>query len=121
MNIADALIACRKSIGVNKVKRKSEIITLCGSIRFKDDFLRMNRMLSLAGYIVLMPAFSYGESSENVTEYLEKLHRDKINLSDKICVINTDGYIGESTRKEIEYAKRNDKEIIYMEVQYEGK
>ena len=46
---------------------------------------------------------------------LEKMHKEKINLSDAIFVVNVDGYIGESTKSEIEYAKEHNKEIIYLE------
>lgn len=48
-------------------------------------------------------------------ELLSELHRAKIDLSDAIFVVNVDGYIGESTRGEIEYAKQIGKEIIYLE------
>jgi hypothetical protein len=46
---------------------------------------------------------------------LDRLHFDKIKLADVVYVINEDGYIGESTQNEIEYAKELDKRIIYME------
>ena len=44
-----------------------------------------------------------------------ELHFQKIEMSDAIFVVNVDGYIGESTRKEIEYAKSLDKEVMYLE------
>ena len=43
------------------------------------------------------------------------MHRQKIDLSDEIYVINVNGYIGESTKSEIEYAISNGKKVKYLE------
>ena len=101
-----------------------KIITLCGSTRFKDDFERTMRELSLKGNVVLTVAF-YGHTDINPPtvrekQLLDEIHLRKIDLSDGIYAINKDGYIGESTRREIEYAQANRKEVAYMEPpQYE--
>lgn len=44
---------------------------------------------------------------------IDKMHKEKIKLSDAILVVNVDGYIGNSTKSEIEYAKSLNKDIIY--------
>jgi hypothetical protein len=96
------------------------IITLCGSTRFKDDFVRVQKELTLQGYIVISVGL-FGHSgdeeawAEGTKEMLDIMHKRKIDLAQAIYVINKDGYIGNSTRSEIEYAKAAGKEIYYME------
>ena len=97
-----------------------KVITLCGSTRFKNDFIRVQQELALSGNIVLsVDLFSHSdvqiEMTEELYELFDKEHRAKIDLSDAIYVINRGGYIGNSTRSEIEYAKEHNKEIVYME------
>jgi hypothetical protein len=46
---------------------------------------------------------------------LDDMHKRKIDMADEIFVINVHGYIGESTRSEIEYAKRTGKTVRYLE------
>lgn len=98
------------------------VICLCGSTRFKEDFERVQRELTLKGDIVLSVGF-FSHKLENSEEWskngkkedLDKLHKDKIAMSDAILVINRDKYIGSSTRSEIEYAKQLGKDIVYLE------
>ena len=97
-----------------------EIVCLCGSTRFMDAFQQANKDLSLAGKIVLTVALvtSDATNSEVTVEQkvkLEVLHRQKIALADSIYVLNVGGYIGESTRSEIEYAKSLGKPVVYLE------
>lgn len=94
-----------------------KIITLCGSSRFKEDFLREQKKLTLEGNIVLSVAFFDDDKtlSEEQKEMVGDMHKRKIDLSDEIFVINKDGYIGSSTRSEIEYATKSNKTIKYME------
>lgn len=78
----------------------------------------MNEKLVLENeYVVigLTPRVINRNFTEHNKELLGKLHRAKIDLSDVIFVVNVDGYIGESTRGEIEYAKQKGKEIMYLE------
>ncbi|MFB9278451.1 hypothetical protein [Cohnella cellulosilytica] len=93
------------------------IITLCGSTKFKAEFEQTNAFLTLQGNIVISLAFfeqSEGfKISEEQTERLGELHFRKIDLSDEIFVIDVNGYIGSSTRREIEYAKERGKAIRY--------
>lgn len=96
------------------------VITLCGSTRFKADFMAMLENLTLAGNIVLLPGyFGHQEGaipiSDGVKEHLDALHKQKIDMSDYIYVINKDGYIGDSTKSEIAYAKEHGKGILYYE------
>ena len=95
-----------------------KVITLCGSTRFKDDFERVNKMLTLAGNIVISVG-CFGHAGDTFTKeqkvMLDDIHKRKIDMSDAIYVINKDGYIGASTRSEIKYAIAHGKQIIFME------
>jgi hypothetical protein len=99
---------------------KYPVITLCGSTRFKETYLEVQKRLTLAGNIVISVGL-FGHSGDNevwtegTKEMLDDMHRRKIDMADAIYVINVGGYIGPSTRSEIEYAKKNGKEILYME------
>ncbi len=95
------------------------IVCLCGSTKFKSDFLAAQRGLTLAGQIVIMPGvFGHtdgGFLNEATKKKLDELHLKKIDMSDIVYVVNRDGYIGESTKREIEYAKSLGKQIRYLE------
>ena len=95
-----------------------KVITLCGSTRFKDDFERINKELTLAGNTVISVG-AFGHAGDTFTEeqkvMLDDIHKRKIDMADAIYVINKDGYIGSSTKSEIQYALRLGKQIIYME------
>ena len=96
-----------------------KIITLCGSTRFKDEFLSEQKRLTLEGNIVISVGL-FGHSgdsevwSDTTKEMLDDMHKRKIDLADEIFVINVGGYIGSSTRSEIEYAVSTDKPISYL-------
>ena len=89
-----------------------KVITLCGSTRFKDAFLETQKRLTLEGNIVISVGL-FGHSGdeevwkEGTKEMLDNMHKRKIDMSDGIFVINVGGYIGESTRSEIDYAIKN--------------
>ena len=99
---------------------KYKVITLCGSTRFKDEFLEVQKRLTLEGNIVISVGL-FGHSGDDevwtpgTKEMLDNMHKRKIDMADGIFVINVGGYIGESTRSEIEYAQRNGKEVQYLE------
>lgn len=99
--------------------KKYNIITLCGSINFKDEFLKVQEKLVLEKNIVFTPNFFSNISKEEISletkKMLDKMHKQKIDMSDEIYVINQEGYIGESTKLEIEYAKSKGKKITYLE------
>ena len=99
---------------------KFRVVTLCGSTRFKEQFLEAQKRLTLEGNIVISVGL-FGHSgdeevwTEGTKEMLDNMHKRKIDMADSIYVINVGGYIGESTRSEIEYATRNGKEVEYLE------
>ena len=99
--------------------KKYNIITLCGSIKFKDEFIKVQEKLTLDGNIVFTPNFFNNVRKEDIDKKMKKMldemHKQKIDMSDEIYVINLGGYIGESTKEEIEYAKANGKKISYLE------
>ncbi len=103
---------------MSNAKNKYNVITLCGSIKFKNEFMIVQEKLTLEGNIVLTPNFFNNikhEMSLETKKMLGEMHRQKIDMSDEIYVINFGGYIGESTKSEIEYAKENGKKISYLE------
>jgi len=94
-----------------------KIVTICGSTRFRVEIAEVNRMLTLAGHIVLAPgvfAHDGDEITEQQKEELNNLHFKKIDLARWIYVVNPGGYIGESTRREIEYARRSGKGVLAL-------
>ena len=99
---------------------KYRVITLCGSTRFRDAFFEAQKRLTLSGCIVISVGL-FGHSgdeevwTEGTKEMLDDMHKRKIDMADGIYVINPGGYIGESTRSEIAYARAAGKEIRYLE------
>ena len=99
---------------------KYPVITLCGSTRFKEQFMAVQKKLTLEGNIVISVGL-FGHSGDDevwtpgMKEMLDNMHKRKIDMADAIYVINVGGYIGESTRSEIEYALRNGKRVYYLE------
>jgi len=99
---------------------KYKIITLCGSTKFKDEFLAEQKRLTLEGNIVISVGL-FGHSgddevwSDSTKEMLDDMHLRKIDLADEIFVINKGGYIGDSTKNEIDYAIKNGKAVTYLE------
>ena len=101
---------------------KYKVITLCGSTRFKDEFLKVQKQLTLKENIVIsVGLFGHADGEfENVITpeikvMLDDIHKRKIDMSDEIYVINKNGYIGESTKGEIEYAINTRKRVNYLE------
>lgn len=99
---------------------KYKVITLCGSTRFKEEFIKAQKDLTLQGDIVISVGL-FGHSgdnevwTDNTKEMLDDMHKRKIDMADEIFVINVNGYIGESTKSEIDYAKRNGKIVRYLQ------
>ena len=96
-----------------------KIVCLCGSTRFKEAFEKANKEETAKGNIVLTVAmFGHLEGLDMNSEMkktFDEVHFDKILLSDEILVLNVSGYIGESTKNEINYAIENKKMIRYLE------
>jgi hypothetical protein len=102
---------------------KPEIVTLCGSTRFKKEINEANARLTLQGKIVIslglfghadFPNLDWSTTGTDTKRGLDWLHKRKIDLADSIYVVDVGGYIGESTRSEIEYAKDHEKPIDYL-------
>ena len=97
-----------------------KVITLCGSTRFKEQFLEVQKRLTLEGNIVISVGL-FGHSGDNevwnegTKVMLDRMHLAKIDLADEIFVINVDNYIGDSTRNEIAYAKSNGKKVNFYQ------
>lgn len=115
---------------IDPAKKPMGVVTLCGSTKFMDEFLAEQRRLTLDGYIVItvglfghmentyVPAsLDLGTDDEpsDLKLMLDNLHFRKIDLADRIHVINKDGYIGISTRNEIHYAAWRGRDITLME------
>ena len=106
---------------------KYPVITLCGSTRFKDQFMEAQKRLTLEGNIVIsVGLFGHAGDAEvwenmdegtltRTKEMLDDMHKRKIDMADGIFVINVGGYIGSSTRSEIDYALAHGKEVRYLE------
>ena len=94
-----------------------KVICLCGSTKFKKSFERINAILTLNSKVVLAPAVwvhhDYIDISNDQKFELDKLHKQKIFLADAIFVINENGYWGDSTKSEIEYATNLNKPVFY--------
>jgi len=97
------------------VPDRPEIVCICGSARFAEEMRAANRDLTFAGVIVVAP----GEAGELVTDeqktVLDALHLRKIDLADRVLVVNPGGYIGESTSREIAYARATGKPVSYTD------
>ena len=106
---------------------KYKVITLCGSTKFKDEFLKAQKDLTLKGNIVISVGlfghsgdFEVWENMDEGTltktkEMLDDIHKRKIEMADEIFVINVNGYVGDSTKSEIEYAIKTGKKVNYLE------
>ena len=93
-----------------------KIITLCGSLKFQKEMMIVAEKIALEGNCIFTPVYPVIENSERTEEQMKRLkeaHFKKIELSDAILVINKNNYIGDSTKLEIEYAKKIKKEIMY--------
>ena len=95
-----------------------KVVTLCGSVRFWDKIQELYEKLELENkyaVIGITPHVMNRNFTEDEEDLLDELHRIKIDLADAIYVVNVNGYIGKSTREEIEYAEQKGKEIMYLE------
>lgn len=94
------------------------VTTLCGSMRFFDKMLEIAGQLTLNGEVVLAP-FVYIPHAEQPTSldkvWLDELHFTKIRMSQSIFVVNVGGYVGESTAREILYARNTGKLVRSLE------
>ena len=94
-----------------------KIITVCGSLKFLKEMMIITEKLELEGNCMLSPIYPTKPDKDAYTEeealMLDKMHKEKIKISDAILVVDVNNYIGTSTKSEIEFAKSLGKEIIY--------
>jgi hypothetical protein len=93
-------------------------VCICGSVRFADEMRVANRDLSLAGVIVVAPGVFLGAGDPITDEQkvaLGDLHLRKIDLADRVLVVNPGGYVGESTTREIAYARAAGKPVSFTD------
>ena len=101
------------------------IVCLCGSTRFYEAFQEANYRETMAGKIVLSVGFyphsrtqAHGQEIGCTPEQkksLDELHLRKIDMADEVLFLNVDGYMGESTRRELDYARKAGKVICFWE------
>ena len=121
----EATEAQMESIEGNRITRPT-IVCLCGSTRFGEAFRKAQLEETLAGNIVLTigcnmrsddEIFGYMTEEERakIKGKLDRLHFRKIDLADEVLILNVGGYIGQSTRNELEYARSKGKAIRFLE------
>lgn len=98
---------------------KFKVITLCGSTKFQKEFEDVNEKLTMEGNVVIsVGVFGHSKGiklSDKEKFELDLIHLKKIDLADEVFVINVGGYIGSSTKREIEYAEFKGKNVRYLE------
>lgn len=97
---------------------KPTIVCLIGSTRFRKQYEQAFRDQEHAGRICLtVPCYKDDPCCKTADDHarLDRLHLAKIDLADEVLVISVDGYIGESTRRELEYCRRIGKPIRWFE------
>lgn len=96
---------------------KMKVITVCGSYKFKNEMIEITEKMTLQGNCVITPNDLTKTDKDAYTKdeilMIDQMHKEKIKLSDAILVVDVDGYIGNSTKSEIEFAKSLDKQILY--------
>lgn len=94
---------------------RPEIVCICGSLRFADEMRAANRDLTLGGAIVLAPSEADGPLTEEQRMALGVLHLRRIDLADRVLVVNPGGYVGESTTREVAYARSRGKPVSFTD------
>lgn len=97
---------------------KDKIITICGSLKYTNELMKQTERLTLEGYNVISVIYETKDRNSYTEEEIKlftELHYKKIDLADAIFVVNINGHVGEGTKKDIEYATKLGKEIMYLE------
>lgn len=106
-----------QEFGGIKIKER-EVVTICGSSRFKDKIDEVNEQLTLSGCVVFSLGVWGGQKKEPLTDEvkndLDSIHFSKIKASNRIIVVNVGSYIGFSTKREIAYAKSIGVKVEYL-------
>jgi hypothetical protein len=99
------------------------VVTLCGSTKFKDEINAENSRLTMEGNVVIslglfghtdLPDYNWDTDVSDLKRLLDGIHFQKIDMADRVHIVNPGGYIGESTRRELEYAESTGKTVTYM-------
>lgn len=102
------------------------VVCLCGSTRFWREFQRAGLEETMAGRIVLSIGAASGTGDEHfgnlpreeydrIKAMLDELHLRKIDLADEVLILNVGGYVGESTDRELAYARAQNKRVRFLE------
>lgn len=94
---------------------RPEIVCVCGSTRYADEMRAVRRDLTLAGVIVVGPGEVGGPITEAQRAALGALHLRKIDLADRVLVVNPGGYVGDATRREIAHARATGKPVSFTD------
>ena len=94
---------------------RPEIVCICGSARFMAEMRAANRELTFAGVIVLAPSEADMSPTAEQKTVLDALHLHKIDLADRVLVVNPGGYVGDSTRREIAYTQAVGKSVTFTD------
>lgn len=97
------------------VPDRPEIICICGSTRFAAEMRAVNRELTFAGAVVVAPGEADGTITQEQKVALDALHLRKVDLADRVVVVNPGGYVGESTSREIAYARAAGKPVSFTD------
>lgn len=109
--------------------RRPKVVVLCGSTRFWRTFQDVSLSETLAGNIVLSIGAAKAADDDDkrfggfipegefdaVKERLDALHLKKVEMADEVIILNVEGYIGFSTRREINHALSLNKPVRYLE------
>lgn len=117
-----------KAFEASDIPNMPTVVCLCGSTRFGDAFREVNCRETLAGKIVLSIGCNmktdqelFGhlspEELDDIKAKLDILHLRKIDMADEVLILNVDGYIGESTHREMMYAIEKGKVMRFLERQ----
>lgn len=103
---------------------RAEVITLCGSSKFKDAINAENSRLTMQGNLVIslglfghtdLPDYNWDTDASDLKRMLDAIHAQKIDMADRVHVVNPGGYYGESTAREIAYSRARGKPVTFME------
>lgn len=96
------------------MENENLVVTLCGSLMFKKEFEKIKKLEPL-GFLAYTPIFFEAGVHKPPMEELALVHKKKIDLADVVFIVNVNGYVGKDTRKEIQYAEKHNKNIVYLD------
>src|SRR3954453_16627685 len=117
------MILMEEQEGKQTVEGEAKVITLCGSTKFEAEFEEANQRLTMEGCVVIslgmfglpdLPDYDWTADSSDLKGRLGGVHFQKIRMADEVYVVDPGGYVGESTRREIAYAKSLGKPVRYL-------